>query len=113
MRQLFILTLFCILPILLFAQSTRSLAPPRQAKGSNFSTNSSSVQDWANRLTAKDGKVRASTQDALVQGSPRSLPLLKRFLDPQNEELHVVTLEMIRRIGPPAIPLLVDLLRDA
>src|SRR5687767_4854123 len=30
----------------------------------------------------------------------------------RNEDLHVVTLEIIRRIGAPPIPLLVDLLRD-
>jgi hypothetical protein len=28
-----------------------------------------------------------------------------------HEDLHVVTFEIIQRIGPPAIPLLVDLLR--
>ena len=45
------------------------------------------------------------------KGAQRSLPLLRRFLDPEHADLHVVTLEIIRRIGPPAIPLLVDLLR--
>jgi len=37
--------------------------------------------------------------------------LLRRFLTPEHEDLHVVTFEIIRRIGPPAIPLLVNLLR--
>jgi HEAT repeat protein len=37
--------------------------------------------------------------------------LLKRFLTPEHEDLHAVTFEIIQRIGPPAIPLLVDLLR--
>jgi HEAT repeat protein len=70
------------------------------------------VRDWANRLLASDPKVRATAEAALVQGAPRSLPLLRRFLDPdEHEDLHVVTLEIIRRIGPPAIPLLVDLLQ--
>jgi outer membrane protein assembly factor BamB len=36
--------------------------------------------------------------------------LLRRFLDPEHEDLHLVTFEIIQRIGPPAIPLLVDLL---
>jgi outer membrane protein assembly factor BamB len=51
-------------------------------------------------------------ETTLVQEAPRSLPLLRRFLGSGNEDLHVVTLEIIRRIGPPAISLLVDLLRD-
>src|SRR6185436_12122951 len=54
---------------------------------------------------------RATAEATLVKGAGRSLPLLRRFLDPRQEDLHVVTLEIIRRIGPPAIPLLVDLLR--
>jgi len=112
MRHLFILTLFCILQIPVLAQTTRSLPQPSQAKGSDLSTNSASVRDWANRLMAKDPKVRAIADATLVQGAPRSLPLLRRFLNSQNDDLHVVTLEIIRRIGPPAIPLLVDLLRD-
>jgi HEAT repeat protein len=37
--------------------------------------------------------------------------LLRRFLDAEHEDLHEVTFEILRRIGPPAIPLLVDLLR--
>jgi HEAT repeat protein/outer membrane protein assembly factor BamB len=69
------------------------------------------VRDWANRLLANDPKVRAVAEASLVKGAGRSLPLLRRFLDPRREDLHAVTLEIIRRIGPPAIPLLVDLLR--
>jgi outer membrane protein assembly factor BamB/HEAT repeat protein len=111
MRQFFICTLLCILPITVLAQTTRSLPQPRQAKGSDYSMNSASVRDWANRLMANDPKVRAIAEAALVQGARRSLPLLKRFLNRSNEDLHEVTFEIIRRIGPPAIPLLVDLLR--
>src|SRR5262245_10002063 len=106
MRQFFICTLLSILPITVLAQTTRSLPQPRHAK-----LNSASVRDWANRLMAKDPKVRAIAEAALVQGARRSLPLLKRFLSLSNEDLHEVTFEIIRRIGPPAIPLLVDLLR--
>jgi outer membrane protein assembly factor BamB len=47
----------------------------------------------------------------LVQGARRSLPLLRRFLNRDNEDLHEVTFEIIRRIGAPAIPLLVEMLR--
>jgi len=59
---------------------------------------------------ARDPKVRAIAEAELVQGAGRSLPLLRRFLD--TEDLQPRTWEIIRRIGPPALPLLVDLLRD-
>ena len=47
----------------------------------------------------------------LVQGAGRSLPLLRRFLNSSDEDLHLEAFEIIRRIGPPAVPLLADLLR--
>ena len=67
--------------------------------------------DWENRVMSKDPKVRATAEAALVQGAGRSLPLLRRFLNRRDEDLHLETFEIIRRIGPPAIPLLVELLR--
>src|SRR5689334_17445868 len=70
-----------------------------------------SVRDWEHRLLASDPKVRVAAEAALVQGAARSLPLLRRFLTPEHEDLHAVTFDVIRRIGPPAIPLLADLLR--
>src|SRR5215208_7155522 len=112
MRHVFTCTLLCILPVPVLAQTTRSRPQPRQAKGSDLSRNSASVRDWENRLITNDPKVRATAEAALVQGARRSLPLLKRLFTRRNEHLHVVTLEIIQRIGPPAIPLLVDLLRD-
>ena len=111
MRHLFICTLVCILTIPGLAQTTRSLPQPRPAKGSDLSTNSASVRDWANRVMANDPKVRAIAEAALVQGAGRSLPLLRQFLNRRDEHLQLKTFEIIRRIGPPAIPLLVDLLR--
>jgi outer membrane protein assembly factor BamB/HEAT repeat protein len=69
------------------------------------------IHDWAIRLLANNAKVRAGAEATLVLGGRRSLPLLRRFLDPEHEDLHVVTFEIIQRIGPPAIPLLVELLR--
>ena len=87
---------------------SQSPLPPTE---SSLSRNPALVRDWANRLQANDPKVRATAEAALVQGAARSLPLLKRFLDPGHEDLHVVTFEIIQRIGPPALPLLVDLLR--
>ena len=111
MRHLFICALLCILPIPVLAQTTRSLPQPRQAKGSDLSTNSALVLDWANRLMAKDAKTRATAEAALVKGAARSLPLLRRLLNRGDEDLNLRTFEIIRRIGPPAIPLLVELLR--
>ena len=96
MRHLLICTLLlCVLPIPAAAQTT-----PAQ------------VADWETRLTARDPKVRAAAEAALVQRAGQSLPLLKRLLSRGNQDLDLVTFEVIRRIGPPAIPLLVDLLRD-
>ncbi len=88
---------------------SQSPLPPTE---SSLSSNPALVRDWADRLQAGDPKVRAAAEDALVQGAARSLPLLRRFLTPEHEDLQMVTSEIIRRIGPPAIPLLVDLLRD-
>ena len=90
MRHLFICTLLCVLPIPALAQTT---------------------PDWANRLMAKDPKVRAIAEAALVKGAGRSLPLLRQLLNRGDEDLDLRTFEIIRRIGPPAIPLLVELLR--
>ena len=62
-------------------------------------------------MTARDPKVRATAEAALVQGAGRSLPLLRRLLSRDDEDLDLETFEIIRRIGPPAMPLLVELLR--
>ena len=79
---------------------------------SSLSRNPALVSDWANRLRANDPKVRATAEAALVQGALGSLPLLRRFLTPEHEDLHLVTFEIFQRIGPPAIPQLVNLLRN-
>ncbi len=78
---------------------------------SGLSRNHALVLNWESRLLARDTKVRATAEDILVQGARRSFPLLRRFLDSRNESLHLQTFKIIQRIGPPAIPLLVDLLR--
>ena len=90
MRYLILSALLCILPISVLAQTTR---------------------DWADRVMSKDAKVRANAEDALVQRAGRSLPLLRRLINSGDEDLQRETFEIIRRIGPPAIPLLVELLR--
>src|SRR5215510_13502660 len=101
MRHLFLCTLICTLPVAVLAQ-------PRQAR-SHLS--GSSVRDWANRVTSNDAKIRATAEAALVHEAGRSLPLLRRFLNTDNEALHQQTFEIIRWIGPPGIPLLVEMLR--
>ncbi len=87
-----------------------SQSPPPPTE-SSLSTSPALVRDWADRLQANDPKARAAAEAALVRGARRSFPLLRRFLDAEHEDLHVLTFEIIQRIGPPAIPLLVDLLR--
>ena len=92
MRYLFICTLLCVLPIPALAETT---------------------PDWANRLTAKDPEVRAMAEAALVKGAGRSLPLLKRLLSRGDENLDAQGLSRSSGgSGRPAIPLLVELLRD-
>jgi outer membrane protein assembly factor BamB len=102
------------LAILLAAVVTQTVAlsqsPPPQTQ-STPSRHSTSLRDWTSRLLSSDPKVRVAAEATLVKGGQRSLPALRRFLTPEHEELHGVTFDIIRRIGPPAIPLLVELLR--
>src|SRR5687768_15699985 len=112
MRQLLIVTLLCIFPAQVLAQTARSLAHPRPIKRSNLFSSSGQVFAWENRLMSHDPKVRATAEAALIQEAERSLPVLRQFLNRGNEELELRTFRIIQRIGPPAIPLLVELLRD-
>jgi HEAT repeat protein/outer membrane protein assembly factor BamB len=89
---------------------SQSPLPPTD---SSLSSNPALVSDWADRLLANDAKERATAEAALVKGAGRSLPLLRRLLANDDETLHRETFEIIRQIGPPAIPLLVELLRHA
>src|SRR5688500_9518063 len=94
-----------------FSQAAALSQSPLPRTESSLPRSPAVVRDWANRLLARDPKVRATAEAALIQGARQSLPVLRRFLKPGNEELHVVTFEIIQRIGPPAIPLLVEMLR--
>src|SRR5262245_18403307 len=85
MRRLLILALFCFL-----------MAP----------------QSWEERLLSSDPKVRANAEAALAKAAPGSLPTLRRLLTRDDEDLQAATFEVIRRIGPPAIPMLAELLGD-
>lgn len=107
MRQLFLCALLCTLPIAAVAQTSRP--QPRRPRP-NFA--GISIHEWANRVMSNDAKIRATAQATLVQQPGRSLPLLRRLLNTDNEDLQFETFEIIRRIGPPAIPLLLELLRD-
>jgi HEAT repeat protein len=69
-------------------------------------------RDWEKRLLTSDSHIRATAEAALVEGGAHSLPLSRRLLSGENEALQLRTFEIIRRIGPPAIPLVVTLLRD-
>ncbi|HKE55703.1 MAG TPA: PQQ-binding-like beta-propeller repeat protein [Pyrinomonadaceae bacterium] len=109
MRHLFLCFLLSLSPLPVVAQSARSSHRARQARPENSTQGS----DWANRVMDNDPKVRATAEAALVQQAGRSLPLLRRFLNSDDDDLHLETFEIIRRIGPPAIPLLADLLRHS
>jgi outer membrane protein assembly factor BamB/HEAT repeat protein len=101
MRHFLLCTLICTLPVAVSAQSRQTRS------GLSWSY----VRDWADRVTSSDAKIRASAEAALVHDAARSLPLLRRFLKSDNSDLHRQTFEIIRWIGPPAIPILVELLR--
>ena len=88
-----------------------TLSQSTQPQAESASPNATVVHDWASRLLSSDPRVRATAEAALVQGAGRSLPLLRQLLDSRHEDLHKLTFEIIQRIGPPAIPLLVELLR--
>jgi outer membrane protein assembly factor BamB/HEAT repeat protein len=88
---------------------SQSPLPPTEA---SLSRNPALAGDWASRLQAGDPKIRAAAEDAVVQGAAGSLPLLRRLLTPEHEDVQTEASELVRRIGPPALPMLVDLLRD-
>jgi outer membrane protein assembly factor BamB len=100
MRRSFLCTLLCCWAMPAFAQTARSLPQ-----------HSTRVIDWEHRVMSSDPKVRTAAEAALVKGAERSLPVLRRFLSRPDEDLHVEAFAIIRRIGAPAIPLLVELLR--
>ena len=93
------------------SQTVAVAQSPRPGTQSSLSTSPALVHDWSNRLLARDAKIRATAEAALAHGAQRSFPLLRRFLTPEHEDLHAVTFQIIQRIGPAAIPLLVDLLQ--
>jgi len=103
---------FALIVAAAFSQAVALPQPSPPPTEASLSRNPALVREWVLRLQPGDPKARATAEAILVQGSARSLPLLRRLLTPDHPELHDVALEIIRRIGPPALPLLVDLLRD-
>ena len=103
------------LAIVFAAGLSQAVTPPPSSPArmtASPSRHAPAAADWAARLLAGDPKIRAAAEAELARGGAGSLPLLRRFLTPEHEELHGVTFEIIRRIGPPAIPLLVEMLRQ-
>src|SRR5438105_3591646 len=93
-------------------QTSTSSREPTLPTESEISRNPALARDWANRATDKDSEVRATAETALLHGAGRSLPLLRRFLSSRSEDLRLEAFEIIRRIGPAAIPLLAEQLRQ-
>ncbi len=92
-----------------FASGFSAIAPlPTEPE---LSRDPARTAEWADRILARDLKVRTAAEAALVEGQGRSFPLLRQFLDSRNEGLHEETFEIIRRIGPAGIPLLKDALQ--
>jgi len=93
------------------SQAVASSQPPPPRSESSLSASPAEVRAWADRLRAGDSKVRADAEAELARGGQRSLPLLRRLLESEHEDLRDPAFRIIQRIGPPAIPLLVELLR--
>lgn len=111
MHRTLISILFCALLAGAFSQNSQAPNQRSQAEAPIFSTSAASVLDWESRLLADSAKVRADAEAALAKGAQRSLPLLRGLLARENDDLDAAVFEVVRRIGPPAIPLLVELLR--
>lgn len=111
-RYLFVIGLFLLGACTATRHTSSSPQEPALPTKSDLSRNSVLARDWADRVISSDAKIRATAEAALVQGEGRSLPLLRQFLTSRNEDLHQEVFEIIRRIGPAAIPLLAEMLRD-
>lgn len=70
------------------------------------------VRQWAERLMSADPAARGAAEQSLIDGGAESLPLLRRFLRTDDEDLHASTFDIVHQLGPDAIGLLTDLLRD-
>lgn len=73
--------------------------------------NSSLVDRWVGRLTAGPADDRAQALAELVRGGADTLPLLRRMLDLADAGPRKEAIEIIRHLGPCAVPVLVELLQ--
>ena len=96
----------------LLASGLGPASPSPTPARSSLSASPAQVRDWATRLLSKDPKARAAAEAALVAEGRSSFPLLRRLLGPEHEDLQAVAFRVLQRIGPPAVPLLAELLRN-
>ena len=68
------------------------------------------VSNWVARLTAENTGDRTDAAASLVAGGVDALPLLRRLLANPAENLRQESFEIIRHLGPCALPLLVEAL---
>src|SRR3954471_20020842 len=87
----FLLVIGLLLPCACTSTAAQEAPLPTER---SLSRNAALVTQWANRVLARDPNVRANAQGAVVQGAQRSFPLLRRFLDPEQEDLRVVTFQI-------------------
>src|SRR5215218_5116257 len=71
------------------------------------------MREWTDRVTSNDPGIRADAAEELARGAERSLPLLRRLLASRDRNVREAGFEVAHRIGPPAIGLLVETLRDS
>src|SRR4051812_21523085 len=70
-------------------------------------------RQWGDRLINNDPKLREKTEATLLHAGADSLPVLKRLARSRDQKLRLAAFGIIRQIGPPAIPLVIELLREA
>lgn len=100
------------LALVLAAALGQQVALSQSAAPQRTQSAPASELEWVDRLLDKDPKVRAGAEAALANTSGRTLPMLRRLFALERNEVDEVVFDVIRRIGPRAIPLLVSLLRD-
>ncbi|MEZ0265936.1 MAG: HEAT repeat domain-containing protein, partial [Phycisphaerae bacterium] len=63
-------------------------------------------------MSAADSKVRAEAAAELVTGGERSLPAVRALMASDDEQVRLAGFEIAYRIGPPAVGMLAEFLRD-
>jgi HEAT repeat protein len=100
---------FLAIALVLFIAA--SCAPTNPWTGERHLQNDpASIRERAAQLSSNDPTVRTAARDAMINQGASALPVLRRFLQTGDEKLHRRSLELIRHIGPDALPLLADML---